>query len=314
MHLFITGITGFVGSWAAQKARERGHRVTGTYVDDRPVPEGLQGVELIELDLLDPAGLGGALARSRPDAILHLAGLAHVGRSWQRLAEYFQVNVQGTEHLLRAAAAWERQRGAGPVRVVVASSGEIYGSVPEAEQPISEERPAAPESPYALTKAAAERLVLAGLAPGALIARSFNLVGPGQSPIFALPTFAAQLAAVARGEQEPVLSVGNLEARRDFLHVADGAAAYLLLAERGEPGGVYNIATGEAVSIAEALARLRGVAGVDVEVKVDPDRFRPIDLPLLAGDATRLRSLGWAPEHTLTDALRDLWQATLAAA
>jgi GDP-4-dehydro-6-deoxy-D-mannose reductase len=177
--------------------------------------------------------------------------------------------------------------------------------VPEGEQPLAEDRPVDPRSPYALTKAAAERLALQR---GAVVARSFNLVGPGQSATFALPSFASQLAAIASGGAEPVLRVGNLSARRDFVHVDDGAAAFRILAERGHPGHVYNIASGRASSIAEALERLMAVSGVRAEVRPEAERMRPVDLPLLLGDAHRLRRLGWEPRRTLDDALLDLWR------
>jgi GDP-4-dehydro-6-deoxy-D-mannose reductase len=157
-----------------------------------------------------------------------------------------------------------------------------------------------------MTKAASERLAYAH---GAVVMRAFNLVGPGQAPNFALPTFAAQLAAIARGEQEPVLKVGNLSARRDFLHVDDGAAALRLLVEKGEPGGTYNLASGTAFSIAEALERLQAVSGVDARIETDPERMRPADLPLLLGDNRRLQALGWKPERSLDEALADLWAA-----
>jgi GDP-4-dehydro-6-deoxy-D-mannose reductase len=112
---------------------------------------------------------------------------------------------------------------------------------------------------------------------------------------------------MARGEHEAVLRVGNLSARRDFVHVDDGAAAYRLLAEKGEPGAVYNIATGRATSIDEALHRLLAIAGVSAHIEVDPEKFRAVDLPCLRGDASRLKGLGWEPRRTLDDALRDLW-------
>ncbi len=230
-----------------------------------------------------------------PDAVVHLAGLSHVGESWARMPEYFQVNVLGTENLLAAAAGR---------RVVVASSAEVYGAVPEAEQPIDERRDLAPQTPYALTKAAAERLALAS---GAVVTRSFTLVGPGQSTRFALPAFAAQLAAIARGEREAVLRVGNLSARRDFLHVDDGVESYRLLAESGRPGEIYNVASGQAWSLAEALERLMAISGVRARIEVDPARMRAVDLPLLLGDAGRMRALGWRPRRSLDDALADLW-------
>jgi GDP-4-dehydro-6-deoxy-D-mannose reductase len=296
MHLLVTGISGFVGPRLARHLLERGDRVSGTFLVDRPRFEGAEEVQLFEVDLLDAAGLARAVREAAPDAIVNLAGLSHVGESWKRMGDYFRVNVIGTENLLAAAAGRP---------VVVASSAEVYGLVPGGEQPIVEDREVDPRTPYALTKAAAERLAFAR---GAVVARAFNLVGPGQAPLFALPTFAQQLAAIERGEREPVLRVGNLSARRDFVHVDDGAAAFRLLAEKGTPGGVYNIASGRAFSIGEALERLMALSGVAARIEPDPERMRPVDLPLLVGDAGRLRALGWTPERSLDDALADLWK------
>jgi GDP-4-dehydro-6-deoxy-D-mannose reductase len=295
MHVLITGIGGFVGPRLSRHLLETGHRVSGTWLESTPPPKLEEGVDLYHADLLDPASLEKAVRLSSPDAIVNLAGLSHVGESWKRPGEYFQVNVIGTENLLDAAAGRP---------VVVASSAEVYGPVPEEEQPVGEERPVDPRSPYALTKAAAERLALQR---GAVVARAFNLVGPGQAAAFAMPSFASQLVGIARGDAEPVLRVGNLSARRDFVHVDDGAAAFRILAERGHPGHVYNIASGRAVSIAQALERLMAVSGVRAEVRQEAERMRPVDLPLLLGDANRLRRLGWEPRRSLDDALLDLW-------
>jgi GDP-4-dehydro-6-deoxy-D-mannose reductase len=293
MRLFITGISGFVGARLARLALERGDAVGGVCLGDRPVPE---GVDFSPVDVLERGALAAAVERFAPDAIVHLAALSHVGRSWQAMADYYRVNVLGTEAVLAAAA--------GGGRVVVASSAEVYGAVPAAEQPIGEPREPAPASPYALTKAAAERLALAA---GAVVVRSFNLLGAGQSAEFALPSFARQLAAIDRGERRPVLAVGNLTARRDFLHAADGAAGYRLLAADGVPGEVYNLASGEARSIEQMLERLMAVAGVEARVETDPERLRPVDVPLLTGDAAKLRALGWAPGQGVDDALTELW-------
>ena len=293
MRLFITGISGFVGARLARLALERGDAVGGVCLGDRPVPG---GVDFSPIDVLDRGALAAAIERFAPDAVVHLAALSHVGRSWQGMADYFRVNVLGTEAVLAAAA--------GVGRVVVASSAEVYGAVPAAEQPIAETREPAPASPYALTKAAAERLALAA---GAVVVRSFNLLGAGQSAEFALPSFARQLAAIARGERRPVLAVGNLTARRDFLHAADGAAGYRLLAAAGVPGEIYNLASGEARSIEQMLERLMAVAGVAARVETDAARLRPVDVPLLTGDASKLRALGWAPERSADDALAELW-------
>ncbi|HYX26232.1 MAG TPA: GDP-mannose 4,6-dehydratase [Thermoanaerobaculia bacterium] len=296
MHVFITGIGGFVGSRLARYLIGRGDQVSGSYVD--AIPE-VPGADLHEADLLDLATLKRAIGAADPDAIVNLAGLSSIGASWKeaKMPGYFWINFVGTENLLAAAAGR---------KVVIASSADVYGEVPPEKQPISEDQPVSPRSPYALTKAASERLAFAY--GNAVVARSFNMIGPGQSPEFVLPSFASQLAAIAHGEREAVLRVGNLSARRDFVHVDDGAAAYRLLAETGEPGSVYNIASGQASSIEEILHRLMTISGVSARIEIDKEKLRRVDLPLLTGDASRLRALGWEPRRTLNDAVTDLWR------
>jgi GDP-4-dehydro-6-deoxy-D-mannose reductase len=308
MRVLITGVGGFVGLRLARHLLARGDRVSGTWIDGKPASLAADGVELHEADVLDRAALERAVLASSPDAIVNLAGLSHIGESWdwRRMSDYFWVNVAGTENVLAAAAA------CGHPRVVIASSADVYGQVPESEQPIPESRPVAPQTPYALTKAAAERIALAGSALAgepndAVIVRSFNLVGPGQAPKFALSSWAAQLAAIRRGERPPVLEVGDLSTARDFIHVDDGAEAYRRLAETGERGGVYNLASGHAVTLRDALARLLRISGVEAEVKEGAFAPRPFDIPHLCGDAGRLRALGWTPTRTLDDALADIW-------
>ena len=295
MHILITGAAGFVGSRLARHLLERGDRVAGTYIDARP---DLPGVELFEADLLDRAALERVVRESDPEAIVHLAGLSSVAESWdwERMPDYFRVNVAGTDNVLQAAAGRT---------VVIASSADVYGAVPESEQPIPETRPVAPQTPYALTKASAERL--ASVHNGVIV-RSFNLIGPGQASKFALASWARQLAAIHRGEQDAVLKVGDLSTARDFTHVDDGAEAYRLLAERGERGRIYNLASGKAISMREILDRLLERARVRPEVQEGAIPPRPHDIPCLSGDASRLRALGWKPSRSLDQALEDIWR------
>lgn len=292
MRILITGVSGFVGHRLVRHLRERGDETVGTYVGPRPE---LTDVELLELDLAAVEPLRDLIDRVVPDRIIHLAALSHVGASWERMGDYFRVNVLGTENIMSAAAG---------VPVLLASSAEVYGDVPSGEQPIDESRLPCPASPYAMTKAAAERLALAS---GATVVRMFNLVGPGQAPAFALPSFAGQLAAIAAGRHEPVIAVGNLEARRDFTHVDDAVEGLSLLARSGEPGGIYNLGSGTARSIREMLDLLVEVSGVDASVELDPERVRPIDLPLLQAAAGRLEALGWNRRRGVRRALEDLW-------
>jgi GDP-4-dehydro-6-deoxy-D-mannose reductase len=146
----------------------------------------------------------------------------------------------------------------------------------------------------------------------AVITRSFNHTGPGHDPRFALASFARQLAAVRAGEAEPVLRVGNLEARRDYLDVRDVIAAYRLLLERGTPGEAYNVASGVARSMRELVETMIDVSGTGARLEVDPERVRPVDVPLLQGDPAKLRALGWEPRIPIRRTLSDLLEAEAA--
>ena len=305
MRVLITGITGFVGRHLARHLGEQDDfEVLGlaTGSIDRPLDlddEHLSPDRLHNVDITDREALGRAVAQCDPDAVVHLAGLSHVGESWRRPGDYFRVNFCGTRNLMHVAKGR---------RVLFASSAEVYGPVPEDEQPIPEDRPIEPRSPYAMTKACAEEVALDH---GAIVVRSFNSIGPGQSRHFALPSFASQLAAIRAGRSEPVIQVGDLSPKRDFLHVSDAVAGYERVLRDGVPGRVYNLASGHSSSIADALERLRETSGVDAEIQVEAARVRPVDIPQLQGDVSRLKALGWQPRYDLHRALDDLWQETL---
>lgn len=297
MKILVTGSSGFVGRRLTSSLVRRGDRVTGASAESLDI----EGADCLNLDVLDREALAALAQRSTPDVVIHLAGLASVARSWTHPAEYFRVNVLGTENLLRAFPG---------AKVVFASSAEVYGAVAEDQQPLSEDMLPAPGNPYALTKAAAERLVEAA---GGTIMRFFTIVGAGQSRRFALPSFAEQLAEL-RCSGGGTMKVGNLSARRDFVHIEDAVEAMMMLIDSELSETVYNVAGGEVVSIRQALDRLIALSGVEVKVEVDAERMRPIDVPLQSANTARLESLGWAARRTLDDALSEIWQESLDAA
>ncbi len=297
MKILVTGITGFVGAHLARDLVAVGEEVSGLCTDRRAE---VRGASIHRADLRDPARLEELLTELRPDVVVHLAGLSHVGTSWGRPGDYLRVNFGGTYDLARIL-----RRSNPGCRLLFASSAEVYGNVPEEEQPISEGRLLDPRSPYAMTKAAAEEVARDH---GAVVVRSFNAIGPGQASTFALPSFAAQLAAIGRGEREPVLRVGDLSPRRDFLHVLDAVDAYRLLITEGSPGESYNIASGEALSIAEVLRKLMEISGVEAEVRREESRMRPVDIPLSRGENRKLRDLGWSPSRGVDAALAGIWR------
>jgi GDP-4-dehydro-6-deoxy-D-mannose reductase len=197
-----------------------------------------------------------------------------------------------------------------PVPCLIVSSGEVYGVVPEDEQPISEARRWAPGSPYALSKASQE--LYAGYYARSegvplVIARAFNHVGPRQGLGFVWSDVARQIAQIEKGEVPPVLEVGTTTTRRDFTDVRDMVQAYWRLLGRGEPGRTYNAASGKATSIQEVIDAFRARAHRPIEMRQSPERIRPVDVPMLVGDASRLRALtGWAPAISLTQSIEDV--------
>ncbi len=288
MRVFVTGAGGFVGRRLVPALRAAGHEVTGS---DR------------EIDVTDPDAVAAALARARPEALVHLAALSSVAASWQQPALCYRVNFLGTRSLLRAAL-----RETPSARVLLIGSADQYAATSPRARPLDESAPLLPRSPYARTKAAAERLgeEAGRLGLDVVRVRAFNHTGAGQDDAFVVSSFARQVAAIRAGRQPPVMRVGNLDSVRDFLHVDDVIDAYVALLDRKVPADVYNVAGGVATPIQTVLDRLIALAGIDPRVEIDPERFRPTDW--LVGDAARLREVtGWQPRVPFDAILRELY-------
>lgn len=289
MRAYVTGASGFVGHWLVAHLKEAGDEVV----------QAAAGV-----DVTDAAALARSMAGAAPDAVYHLAGLAHVQRSWDEPAEYLRVNAGGTLNVLEAARAC-----AGPPRVLVISSAEVYGAVRPDQLPVGEDRRMEPVSPYAASKAAAELVAVQahlGRGTAAVRARPFNHAGPGQAPTFAIPAFARRIVE-AQQAGAGSLRVGNLSARRDIVDVRDVVRAYRLLVGSGEPGEAYNVCTGRSVEIGRLVERLLVLAGADLRLEPDPALLRPVDVPELRGDPAKLRAAtGWEPEIPLDVTLQDV--------
>jgi GDP-4-dehydro-6-deoxy-D-mannose reductase len=285
----VTGANGFVGTWLRKYLEDQGDEVTG--IDH-------------EVNVTDGAAVRAAVTAVAPEALYHLAALANVAESWGDPTTVLQVNAVGTLNILEAARAC-----AVPPRVLLTSSAEVYGAVAEDELPVDESTPLAPVTPYAASKVAAEYLgIQAHLAYGLPVirVRPFNHVGPGQSVGFVVPALAARIAEAAR-VGEKTIPVGNLAARRDLTDVRDIVRAYRLLMERGTPGEVYNVCSGRDVAISEVADRLLRLAGADLSLVADRQLMRPVDVPVVCGDPSRLqKATGWQPEFDLDTTLRDV--------
>ncbi|MGH8981461.1 MAG: GDP-mannose 4,6-dehydratase [Acidimicrobiales bacterium] len=290
MRAFVTGAGGFVGRWLVAHLRECGDALVARDA---------------ETDVTDEDAVAKAIEEAEPDVIYHLAARTHVGDSWHAPLDVLRVNVLGTASVLAAA-----RRAAGTAAtVVVISSAEVYGALSPEELPVSESTPLRPATPYAASKAGAEAVALQawrGYGQRVLVVRPFNHVGPGQAPGFAVPALARRILDARRtGARE--LRVGTVTTRRDFTDVRDVVRAYRLLAERAESGDIVNVCSGRDVAIAEVADRLMALCGVDLRLVTDPDLVRPVDVPVVCGDPTRLEeTTGWKPEIPLDDTLRDV--------
>jgi len=314
MTVLITGIAGFVGGHLVDFLRNEhpSARVIGLVRPGWPIPEGLPArAELVEVELEDGASVARALDGVTPERVIHLAAQSSPQQSWADPEGTFRTNVLGLLHLLEHF----RARALAP-RILVIGSGEEYGLVQAQDLPVSEDAALRPVSPYAASKIAQETLALQyviGARIPSILTRTFHHTGPGRGAAFAESSFARQIAEIEAGSRPPVVEVGNLEAVRDFTDVRDVVRAYWALLERGEAGGVYNVCSGRPTSIRSILDTLIAASGAKVEVRVDPARVRPIEVPAIVGDPTRLkRATGWEPRIPLEETLRDLLAAVRA--
>lgn len=309
MRVFITGVTGPVGSFLADYLLTipglELHVFKRWRSDPRPIEQLYGRVTVHEGDVEDAFVLDRAIAAAAPDRIYHLAAQSYPSASWDAPIHTMRTNVEGTINLLEAA-----RRHAPKARIHIAGTSAEYGWVGPDEVPIPETRALRPASPYGVSKVAAE---LSGLqyhdsfGLHVVVTRSFNHVGPRQGDRCSIQTFCRQMALIEAGRQEPVMLVGNLEARRDFTHTRDVARALWLLLDRGEPGTVYNLCSGRATRIGDIVQMVVERGKAPVTVQVDPARLRPSDEPILAGDNTRLRqATGWAPEIGMEQIVEEL--------
>ncbi len=295
MRVMVTGAAGFVGRYVVAALRAAGHE---------PLPSDMLSAPGVSaLDIRVAAAVEAAVAAARPEGCIHLAGVAFVPDAARDPTGLTGINVDGTRHLADALL-----RRAPAARLLFVSTAQVYG-FKRGEAPLAEEAELHPGSPYAHSKAAAERLLLErhrGRGLDVVIARPGNHTGPGQADKFVVPAFIRAVRAFRDG-REPAVRVGNLESERDFTDVRDVVAAYLLLLAAGRSGGIYNISASAHLRIGELLERIARLAGVTPKLEARPELYRPTDaFPAL--DTERLRrDTGWKPSYPFDVTLRDLW-------
>jgi GDP-4-dehydro-6-deoxy-D-mannose reductase len=284
--ILVTGAQGFVGGHLLAELGDR--------------------AQALEADVTDAEALTDAVGEA--DALVHLAAGSSVSDSWADPREAWRVNTLGAVNVLEAVRA--RTPAA---RVLVVSTGEVYGRAERVPTP--EAARIAPVSPYAASKAAAEIAAEQARRAGldVVVARAFQHEGPGRDERFAVGSWSAQIARAEEAGGGPV-RVGDLTVRRDITDVRDVVRAYAALLDRAVPADTYNVASGRAVEMQEVLDILVGLATVPIEIERDPERSRPADLPVVCGDASRLRAVtGWAPTILLEQTLADTLAAARAA-
>lgn len=298
--VLVTGANGFVGQHLVKELAENGMTVVGVGGPSGASSKSPHVAEYVVLDLNDTEAVK-KLNFQDIDGVVHLAGLAAVGPSFDDPRAYITTNIGIEVNLFEAALA----QNAKP-KFIIISSGSLYD--PKAPLPLTEQSSVIPTSPYAVSKIGQEQMGLHYGLRGfeCVVARPFNHIGPGQNPGFLVPDIAQQVIECERGERSEIL-VGNLDAQRDYTDVRDIVRAYRLLLEKGEPGETYNICSGKAVSGHDMVAGILAAADSKAPLKTDPNRMRPADNPVIYGDNSKLAAAtGWQPEIALKTTLADV--------
>ena len=297
--ILVTGAAGFAGSHLLDRLADRAPLIAW-YKPGQP-PDPNRHIDWRPVELHDAADVERAIEEAAPTHVFHLAGAPVVSSSFATSVPHLQTNVFGTHHLLEAI-----RRSARPCRVLVVSSSQVYQV---SDDPLDENAPLVPATPYGLSKLAQDRLADRAWRDDdmdVVIARPFNHAGPRQTAAFVVASFARQIARIEQGLAPPELRVGNLDARRDMTDVRDVVEAYDLLMATAPAGRPFNICSGRAWKVADLLDELLHSARVPIRVVTDPSLLRPVDVPVVQGDASRLRAeLGWAPRIPVEQMLSD---------
>jgi len=314
LRILITGIAGFVGKHLTRYLLEDGNNEilgadlkSANFSTDKFGADGAQNkIKVLEVDIEDKKSVENIIVKFKPQQIYHLAAQSSVNFSWENPVETFRANVFGGINILESLKNY-----CPGCRILVVCTAEEYSGANDKKRAIDEDFKIYPSNPYAISKAALDFFSITyhrAYGIPVLVSRSFNHIGPGQSERFVCSDFAKQIAEIENGTREPVIKVGNIEAYRDFLDVRDVVKAYSYIINRGKIGQAYNVCSGKKYKISYLLDVLMSISRRnDIKIKVNKDKFRPVDTDIVYGDNSKLRShTGWKPEYSITDSLRSV--------
>lgn len=307
--ILITGATGFAGGYLISHLLSLGgYEIYGTYRNEQSLEKFLlkDKIKLVKADLSDREQAKKVLLEVRPDAIFHLAAQAAIQESIKNPLETLHNNIDSELFLFEGLRELQMTN----TKVMIVLSADVYGYVLPQDLPIDENVPFRPGNPYAVSKIACDYLAYQYWRSYKLPIvrlRPFTQIGPGQKTGFVTSDFAKQIAEIEKNKQEPVMKVGNLEAKRDFTDVRDMVRAYATLLEKGEPGEVYNIGSGKSHKIKEILDFFLSKSKVAIKSETDPDKLRPSDTPDFVADSSKMQKLtGWKTEISFEKSLEDI--------
>jgi len=313
MKILITGIGGFAGSHLADFIRTT-HPDAELFgvVRDIEKTENLRtildAVSLHQCDITEFQTIFKVIKDIKPDIIFHTAGQAFVPSSFEFTADTFKTNVIGTINIFEAVKACEISP-----RIVVVTSGEVYGETFGLPALHSEQSVPRPVNPYAASKTSVDYIAQTyknyeGL--NIVIARPFNHTGPRQKPNFVCSSLARQITTLVKNNSPLVLKVGNIKARRDFTDVRDIVRGYWMLSQiDNRTNFIFNLCSGNIFSIEEIIGLYETIVGRKFELVVEAKRLRGYDIQLLAGNHSAMtNSVGWKPQLDFQNTLTDLYE------
>lgn len=307
----VIGAAGFVGKYLIKEINANKIDVYATKLPH----ERLENIEakIYDLDIMDKEAIIALFLEIQPDYIFHLAAQSSVGLAWKNPTLTVDVNIKGSINVMDAV----RELFYKP-RVLLIGSGEEYGHIQPGETPIAETNLLRPGNIYAATKACQNmigNIYSKAYDMELMMVRAFNHIGPEQAPMFVVSDFCKQVAEIEKGMREPVMMVGNLAAKRDFTDVRDVVKAYVSLVQKGEPGETYNVGSGNAQEIRQVLDLIISLSDKEIRVEIDPNKIRPVDVPIIEADITKINRLtGWKPEIPLEQTIQETlnyWRAHL---